>query len=179
LNYGHFIYSDLQVTSDRLTERDTLEVRVQITNDGARAAQETVFLFTHDLLACVARPLLELKGFGKISLQPGQSGCVTVRLPATELRFFSSRPDQRVRTGRHRDSGRPECRPGAAPGAHDPSDCRVSRAPDPPRVLGFRRAIAIVVGTIIGRGMDRYAMIGDLSYSQRSFLPNTGWSCRT
>ena len=46
-----------------------------------------MFLFTHDLVASVTRPLLELKGFGKIALEPGASGTVTLLLPAMELKF--------------------------------------------------------------------------------------------
>jgi beta-glucosidase len=65
-------------------------VRVDILNDGARAAEETVFLFTHDKLATVTRPLLELKGFAKIKLDPGQTGTVTLFLAATELRFLGA-----------------------------------------------------------------------------------------
>jgi beta-glucosidase len=61
---------------------------VDVANEGARAAQETVFLFAHDCIASVARPLLELKGFGKIDLAPGERGTVVLRLPAIELRFL-------------------------------------------------------------------------------------------
>ncbi len=53
---------------------DALTIQVDVVNRGAREAQETVFLFTHDKVASVSRPKLELKGFGKISLPPGKSG---------------------------------------------------------------------------------------------------------
>jgi beta-glucosidase len=88
LSYGKFKHSNLRVTQASVTERDTLTVRVDVVNEGARAAEETVFLFTHDKLASVARPVLELKGFGKISLNPGKSGTVTLLLPAAELKFL-------------------------------------------------------------------------------------------
>ena len=55
---------------------------------GPREAEETVFLFTHDKFASVARPLLELKGFAKISLRAGETGTVTIRVPASDLRFL-------------------------------------------------------------------------------------------
>ena len=88
LTYGNFILANLRVTPQQVRERESIEVRVDVTNDGARAAEETVFLFTHDTLASISRELLELKGFGKIALQPGQTGTVTLILPATELRFL-------------------------------------------------------------------------------------------
>jgi len=80
--------SNLRVTPDRVSERDVLEVHVDVTNKGGRRAEETVFLFTHDKVASVTRPLLELKGFGKIALEPGDSGTVALQLPVAELRFL-------------------------------------------------------------------------------------------
>jgi beta-glucosidase len=88
LTYGRFTLANLRVTPARVRESDTIEVRVDVTNDGARAAEETVFLFTHDRVATVARAVLELKGFGKIVLGPGEQGTVSLQLPAVDLRFL-------------------------------------------------------------------------------------------
>src|ERR1700722_18579486 len=88
LTYGRFNLSNLRVSPGEVTIDERIEVRVDVVNDGARAAEETVFLFVHDRIASVARPLLELKGFGKIALQPGQSGTVTLYIAASELRFL-------------------------------------------------------------------------------------------
>jgi beta-glucosidase len=88
LTYGRFALSNLRVTPDGVEDIDTMQIRVDVRNEGARAAQETVFLFTHDKVASVARPLLELKGFAKINLRPGESGTVTLSLRAADLRFL-------------------------------------------------------------------------------------------
>jgi beta-glucosidase len=80
--------SNLKVSRDSVTENETVEVRVDVANEGTRAAEETVFLFTHDKLASVARPVLELKGFTKIRLEAGSSGAVTLQLAARDLRFL-------------------------------------------------------------------------------------------
>ena len=88
LTYGRFALSNLRVTPVDAEDIDTLQIRVDVRNDGAMAAQETVFLFTHDKIASVARPLLELKGFAKIDLRPGETGTVTLSLRAAELRFL-------------------------------------------------------------------------------------------
>jgi beta-glucosidase len=88
LSYGTFILSNLRVTPRRVRESDSIEVCVDVANVGARAAEETVFLFTHDKLASVARPLLELNGFARIALQPGERGTLTLPLAATALRFL-------------------------------------------------------------------------------------------
>jgi beta-glucosidase len=88
LTYGRFTLSNLRVTPLRVKPADTIEVRVDVANVGVRKAQETVFLFTHDPLASVARPLLELRGFGRIELQPGATGTVTQYVPASQLCFL-------------------------------------------------------------------------------------------
>jgi beta-glucosidase len=88
LTYGRFTHSNLRVTPLNAEDIDTLQIRVDVRNEGTRAAQETVFLFTHDKVASVAPPLLELKGFAKISLRPGQTGTVSLSLRAADLRFL-------------------------------------------------------------------------------------------
>ena len=88
LSYGRFSYSNLRVPREAVSERDTIAVRVDIVNDGSRAAEETVFLFVRHKHARVTQPLLELKGFGKIRLNPGESGTVTIMLAAAELRYL-------------------------------------------------------------------------------------------
>src|ERR1700678_1093976 len=88
LSYGRFAISNLRVTPIDAEDVDTVQIRVDVRNEGAMAAQETVFLFTHDKVASVARPLLELKGFAKIDLRPGEAGTVALSLRVEELRFL-------------------------------------------------------------------------------------------
>jgi len=88
LSYGRFVYSDLSLSSSTLTENGTLIVGVTVRNEGKRAAEETVFLFIHDQISSVTRPLLELKGFEKIALEPGARGIVKYSLPGAVFRFL-------------------------------------------------------------------------------------------
>ena len=88
LTFGRFQYSNLRLSADTIGIGDAVSVQVDVDNRGTREAQETVFLFVHDRIACVARPKLELKGFAKISLAPGMIGTVSFLLQATELRFL-------------------------------------------------------------------------------------------
>lgn len=87
LTYGHFTLSNLVVSPQNATEKHTIEAQVDVTNVGTHAAQETVFVFTHDKLASVTRPLLELRGVGRVSLRPGETQTVRIAFPAAELRF--------------------------------------------------------------------------------------------
>jgi beta-glucosidase len=88
LTYGRFAYANLTVAAETVTAKDTIEVAVEVTNDGGRAAEETVFLFIRDRVACVSRPTLELKAVTKIALAPGESGTARFELPASELGFL-------------------------------------------------------------------------------------------
>ena len=88
LGYGRFRYSGLRVTPDTAGAGTPLHVSVEVHNEGSRGAEETVFLFLHDPVASVSRPLLELKGTGKIHLEPGATGTVHMTLPAAELCFL-------------------------------------------------------------------------------------------
>ena len=90
LTYGRFTYTAMRVTPLRVRKDDVLEVTVDVANEGARAAEETVFLFVRDKVASVARPLLELRGFAKIALGPGERGAVSLRVPASDLEFLGA-----------------------------------------------------------------------------------------
>ena len=88
LSYGHFVFSNLNVSPVAVSKGDAISIEVDVMNDGAMTAEETVFLFVHDKVACVSRPLLEIKGFGKIILRPGERSSVRLSLPATDLCFL-------------------------------------------------------------------------------------------
>jgi len=87
LSYGKFGYEELQVEQKRVSEQDTLKISIGLRNTGAREAEETVFLFARRKVSRVTRPLLELKGYAKLRLAPGETGSVRLELPAAELRY--------------------------------------------------------------------------------------------
>jgi len=90
LSYACLEHSNLRVTPTQCGEGDTLQVRVEVRNPGVRAARETLFLFTRDRLASIARPLLELKGWRQIELAGGAQATVELQLAVRELRFLGA-----------------------------------------------------------------------------------------
>ena len=88
LTYGRMRYGALQVEPQRVQAEGELQVSVTLHNDGVHEAEETVFLFVRRKVSRVTRPLLELKGYGKLRLAAGESGVVTIRLAADELRWL-------------------------------------------------------------------------------------------
>ena len=88
LTYGRFRYSNLRVSPTGVTLRDIIQVQVDLTNEGGRAARETVFVFTHQVAASVSPALLLLAGFARLELAPGKTGTVTVAVSAKQLRIL-------------------------------------------------------------------------------------------
>jgi beta-glucosidase len=85
LSYTPFVYSDLHIAQPVLAIGDTLVVSATLTNTGDRPGAEVVQLYVRDLVASITRPVKELKGFQKISLQPGEQCSVCFEIPVCEL----------------------------------------------------------------------------------------------
>ena len=90
LSYTTFKYGALKLSADQMKPDAVLNVTVEITNTGKRAGDEVAQLYVHQLKASVKRPAKELRGFQRISLQPGETKAVTFLLPATKLAFWDT-----------------------------------------------------------------------------------------
>ncbi|MGI6242309.1 MAG: glycoside hydrolase family 3 C-terminal domain-containing protein [Prevotella sp.] len=88
LSYTSFKMSNLRLDKNEMTASDSLHVTVTVKNTGKRAGQETVQLYVNDNKASVDRPMKELKGFAKVSLQPGQEQDVTIIIGKDALSFY-------------------------------------------------------------------------------------------
>ena len=67
---------------------DRMEVTATVTNTGSRAGSQVVQLYVHDKVASRTRPVRELKGFERVTLNPGQSRTVRLSLTRDDLRFW-------------------------------------------------------------------------------------------
>jgi beta-glucosidase len=88
LSYTTFEYSGLTIEPASVPASGTAAVRCTVKNSGDRAGDEVVQLYVRDVLASVTRPVMELKGFARVSLQPGESRDVTFTLGPAELRLL-------------------------------------------------------------------------------------------
>ena len=77
-------------------------MRAQIRNVGERTGEEVVQLYVRDVLASVARPVMELRGFQKIRLEPGASTTVEFTLPIESLAMLDSELHRVVEPGTFR-----------------------------------------------------------------------------
>lgn len=98
LSYTRFEYRDLRVTRDA----DAATIRFQVRNAGSRAGHEVPQLYVRDVLASVARPVMELEGFTRIQLAPGEEREVTFRIPMSQLRFLNEQMRWVVEPGAYR-----------------------------------------------------------------------------
>ncbi len=72
LSYTKFEYSNLIFDKTEINQDENLTARFKIKNIGNLEGDEIVQLYIKDLYASVARPIIELKGFQRIHLNPGE-----------------------------------------------------------------------------------------------------------
>ncbi len=90
LSYTSFEVGELTVDRPTIEPGGDVEASVDVTNTGERAGDEVVQLYLRDCEASVTRPVLQLCGFQRLSLQPGEHRRVTFRLAADQLAFTGS-----------------------------------------------------------------------------------------
>ena len=88
LSYARFEYSGLVIDPPTSGVAGIVRIRCTVKNVSAVAGDEVVQLYIRDVLASVARPVMELKGFRRIHLGPGESQEVTIELPVEDLRML-------------------------------------------------------------------------------------------
>jgi len=89
LSYTKFAYTKLKVSPKRFTKNDRVEINVNVANVGRRAGKEVVQLYIRDLISSVTTPVLALKGFDKIDLEPGETKTVHFTLRADDLGLWN------------------------------------------------------------------------------------------
>jgi len=85
LSYTTFRYDPIKLQPARIAPNGQTTASVHVTNAGKRAGDEVVQLYIHDVVASVARPVRELRGFSRIHLGPGESKRVDFNLGPADL----------------------------------------------------------------------------------------------
>lgn len=89
LSYTTFEYSPVTVSAPAMAPGGRITASVTVTNTGKVAGKEVVQMYIQDVKASVSRPVRELKGFEKISLQPGESRTVSFEIGLDALEFWN------------------------------------------------------------------------------------------
>lgn len=100
LSYTTFRYGNLRLEPAKIGPGGTATVSVEVTNSGSRPGDEVVQLYVRDLVSgMVTRPVKELKGFRRITLQPGETQVVTFEVGPEQLSFLNEDMQRTVEPG--------------------------------------------------------------------------------
>ena len=96
LSYADFEYSNLEV---QVKPEFEVLIKVEVTNTSSLKGKEVVQLYIQDVVASVARPIKELKGFELIELGPGETKTLAFKLTKKELGFYDNKGQWLVEPG--------------------------------------------------------------------------------
>ncbi|MGA2490347.1 MAG: glycoside hydrolase family 3 N-terminal domain-containing protein [Anaerolineales bacterium] len=100
LSYTTFDYKNLQVSPAKIKLGGQATVCVEVTNTGIRTGDEVVQLYIHDVVTeRVTRAVKELKGFQRITLQPGERRVVEFNVGFEQLSFLNEKMERVVEPG--------------------------------------------------------------------------------
>jgi beta-glucosidase len=90
LSYTSFSYSDVKLSSTKMTKGQTIKASVTVTNSGSYDGEEVVQLYINDPVASVTQPVKKMVGFQKIALKKGESREVSFTITEEELKFYNN-----------------------------------------------------------------------------------------
>ncbi len=90
LSYTNFAYNNLEVPCGTVTKKGVVQVKVDVVNQGNRSGDEIAFLYVSYPETKARRPVKELKGFARVSLEPGQAKQVTIPLRISDLKYWNT-----------------------------------------------------------------------------------------
>jgi beta-glucosidase len=87
-SYTTFSFAAPHLVASSIPAGGSTRVTVGVTNTGARAGDEVVQLYVRDRVSSVTRPVLELAGFERVTLAPGESRTVSFPVGYEQLAFY-------------------------------------------------------------------------------------------
>lgn len=87
LSYTTYAYRNLRVDRTEFVASDELVFSVNVTNTGKVEGKESVLLYSKDVVASSTPDNIRLRNFEKISLKPGETKTVTMKLKGSDLAF--------------------------------------------------------------------------------------------
>jgi beta-glucosidase len=90
LSYARFTYANLRIAKPMIGLDESVQIQVDLTNEGEYTADEVAQLYIHQRFGSVARPVRELKGFKRVTLAPGETRTLEFILTAADLAYWSA-----------------------------------------------------------------------------------------
>ena len=91
LSYTEFSYKGVETDKHKYNSDENIQISVVLENIGKRKGDEVVQLYVHRLNSKIEWPDKELKGFSRVSLNPGESKKITLTLPISKLRYWDTK----------------------------------------------------------------------------------------
>lgn len=89
LSYTTFTYQKPEVSDTTFRPGVPITISVEVKNTGSRPGRETVQCYVRDLVGTTTRPVLQLKGFQQVDLEPGATQTVRFTLRAEDVAFYT------------------------------------------------------------------------------------------
>jgi beta-glucosidase len=89
LSYTTFEYGDLMLSAGSMSKEGAIRASIDVRNTGSRKGDEVVQLYIHDRVGSVSRPLQELKGFSRVTLEPGETKTVEFPVGRDQLTMLN------------------------------------------------------------------------------------------
>ncbi len=102
LSYTTFRLDDVRLEKAEIGPGESTQVLVDVTNAGKCRGDEVVQLYVRDLVSSVTRPVKELKGFRRVTLEPGERRTVALEITPDRLAFYDVEMRFRVEPGAFR-----------------------------------------------------------------------------
>lgn len=99
LSYTGFRYENLTVSADSVKPNEELLIVCDITNTGSVTGTEVVQLYLRDEHASMVRPVKELAGFARVSLNPGETKKVDFRVHPSQMAFLDRKNRWKIEKG--------------------------------------------------------------------------------
>ena len=90
LSYTQFKYSNIKLSQDKTKTIGGVEVSFDLQNSGPRAGSEVAQMYVHQVTSNVVQPIKSLRGFQRVTLEPGETKHITLALPASQLSYYDS-----------------------------------------------------------------------------------------
>jgi len=99
LSYTTFQYSDMKISQKTIPVNGSAEISINIKNSGKVEGTEVVQLYLRDVISSVTTPIKSLKGFKRVTLQPGESSTLKFKIDNQELMLWNRQMKHVVEPG--------------------------------------------------------------------------------
>ena len=99
LSYTTFEYSNLRIVPNEIYPAGKVEITLDVKNTGKVKGDEVAQLYINDVISSVTTPVKELKGFSRISLEPGETKTVKFKLLPEDLALLDQNMKEVVEPG--------------------------------------------------------------------------------